>query len=220
MRWTRRTAPSRAARHSRALAETGVVLVLALAVTLAACSGDSDDPSGDPGDGDPGSSEAAEAAGATEAPPPPVGTEATMGKVTGQLPQEKRSRVRDQVAHAVDAWFDAAYVGGDYPRDDFADAWPGFTRGAQSEAQGDKALMSNQDIGADIAGVEATARKVTVDVLAVKDKPSGATARFVLKFRTDGDVQRKVEVRGRLFLTPEADGWHTFGYDVTKGRWA
>ena len=215
MRLTRRTPPSRAPRHSRALAEAGVLLVLALAVTLAACSGDSSDPSAGPGD--PGTSEGA---GATDAPAPPVETEAAMGRVTGQLPQEKRSKVRDQVAHAVDAWFDAAYVGGDYPRDDFADAWPGFTTGAQAEAQGDKALMSNQDIGADIAGVEATARKVTVDVLAVKGKPSGATARFVLKFRTDGDVQRKVEVRGRLFLTPEADGWHIFGYDVTKGRWA
>ena len=215
MRLTRRTPPSRAVRRSHALAEGGVLLVLALAVTLAACSGDSSDPSARPGD--PGTSEPA---GATDAPAPPVETEAAMGRVTGQLPQEKRSKVRDQVAHAVDAWFDAAYVGGDYPRDDFADAWPGFTTGAQAEAQGDKALMSNQDIGADIAGVEATARKVTVDVLAVKGKPSGATARFVLKFRTDGDVQRKVEVRGRLFLTPEADGWHIFGYDVTKGRWA
>jgi hypothetical protein len=215
MRMTRRTAPSRASRHSRALAEAGVLLVLALAVTLAACSGDSDDPSADPGESDPGSSETA---GTTVAPAPPVETEATMGKVTGQLPPEKRSKVRQQVAHAVDAWFDAAYVGGDYPRDDFADAWPGFTTGAQAEARGDKALMSNQDIGADIAGVEATARQVTVDVLAVKGKPSGATARFVLKFRTDGDVRRKVEVRGRLFLTPESDGWHIFGYDVTKGR--
>ena len=215
MRLTRRTPPSRAVRRSHALAEAGVLLVLALAVTLAACSGDSSDPSAGPGDPD-----TSEGAGATDAPAPPVETEAAMGRVTGQLPQEKRSKVRDQVAHAVDAWFDAAYVGGDYPRDDFADAWPGFTTGAQAEAQGDKALMSNQDIGADIAGVEATARKVTVDVLAVKGKPSGATARFVLKFRTDGDVQRKVEVRGRLFLTPEADGWHIFGYDVTKGRWA
>ncbi|HXR45459.1 MAG TPA: hypothetical protein VN759_11655 [Pseudolysinimonas sp.] len=202
-------------RRSHALAEAGVLLVLALAVTLAACSGDSSDPSAGPGD--PGTSEGA---GATDAPAPPVETEAAMGRVTGQLPQEKRSKVRDQVAHAVDAWFDAAYVGGDYPRNDFADAWPGFTSGAQAEAQGDKALMSNQDIGADIAGVEATARKVTVDVLAVRGKTSGATARFVLKFRTDGEVQRKVEVRGRLFLTPEADGWHIFGYDVTKGRWA
>jgi hypothetical protein len=215
MRLTRRTRPSRASRRSHTLAEAGVLLVLALAVTLAACSGDSSDPSADPGDGDPGASEAADAAEA-----PPVETEATMGKVTGQLPQERRSKVRQQVAHAVDAWFDAAYVGGDYPRNDFADAWPGFTSGAQADAQGDKALMSNQDIGADIATVEATARKVTVDVLAVKGKPSGATARFVLKFRTDGDVRRKVEVRGRLFLTPQADGWHIFGYDVTKGRWA
>jgi hypothetical protein len=215
MRMTRRTAPSLASRHSRALAEAGVLLVLALAVTLAACSGDSDGPSADPCESDPGSSETA---GTTVAPAPPVETEATMGKVTGQLPPEKRSKVRQQVAHAVDAWFDAAYVGGDYPRDDFADAWPGFTTGAQAEARGDKALMSNQDIGADIAGVEATAREVTVDVLAVKGKPSGATARFVLKFRTDGDVRRKVEVRGRLFLTPESDGWHIFGYDVTKGR--
>ena len=215
MRLTSRTPPSRAVWRSHALAEAGVLLVLALAVTLAACSGDSSDPSAGPGD--PGTSEGA---GATDAPAPPVETEAAMGSVTGQLPQEKRSKVRDQVAHAVDAWFDAAYVGGDYPRNDFADAWPGFTTGAQADAQGDKALMSNQDIGADIAGVEATARKVTVDVLAVKGKPSGATARFVLKFRTDGDVQRKVEVRGRLFLTPEADGWHIFGYDVTKGRWA
>ena len=215
MRLTRRTPPSRAVRRSHALAEAGVLLVLALAVTLAACSGDSSDPSAGPDD--PGTSEGA---GATDAPAPPVETEAAMGRVTGQLPQEKRSKVRDQVAHAVDAWFDAAYVGGDYPRTDFADAWPGFTRGAKAEAQGDKALMSNQDIGAEIAGVEATARQVTVDVLAVKGKPSGATARFVLKFRTDGDVQRKVEVRGRLFLTPEADGWHIFGYDVTKGRWA
>ena len=77
--------------------------------------------------------------------------------------------------------------------------------------------MSNQDIGSEIAGVEATTRKVTVDVLAVKGQASGATARFVLRFRTDGDVQRKVEVRGRLFLTPGADGWRIFGYDVTKG---
>ena len=49
MRLTRRTPPSRAARRSHALAEAGVLLVLALAVTLAACSGDSGDPSAGPG---------------------------------------------------------------------------------------------------------------------------------------------------------------------------
>jgi hypothetical protein len=210
---TRSTPRARAVRRSHALAEAGVGLVLALALTLAACSGDPSEPSADPGDGDPPASGAADAPAAVE-------TTSSLGKVTGQLPKAKRPKVRQQVAHAVDAWFDAAYVAGDYPRNDFADAWPGFTTGAKADAQADKALMSNQDIGSEIAGVEATARTVTVDVLAVKGKASGATARFVLKFRTDGDVQRKVEVRGRLFLTPGPEGWRIFGYDVTKGRWA
>src|SRR4029079_17732892 len=104
MRSSRRTPPSRASRHPRALAEAGVLLVLALAVTLAACSGDSDDPSAGPGDADPVSSKTT---GATEAPPPPVETEATMGRVTGPLPPEKRSKGRQQGAHAGDAGFDA-----------------------------------------------------------------------------------------------------------------
>jgi hypothetical protein len=57
-------------------------------------------------------------------------------------------------------------------------------------------------------------------VLAVHGRAVGATARFVLRFRTEGKVARKIEVRGRLFLTPGPDGWRIFGYDVTKGRWA
>ena len=156
---------------------------------------------------------------ATEA-PPPLETTASLGKVTGKLSKDKRSRVRQQVARAVDAWLDAAYVGGDYPRNDFAAAWPGFTTGAKVDAKADKALMSNQDIGAQIDAVEATTREVTVDVLAVKGHAAGATARVVLRFQTDGAVQRKVEVRGRLLLTPTPDGWRIFGYDVTKGRGA
>jgi hypothetical protein len=125
--------------------------------------------------------------------------------------------VRQQVRQAVDAWFDAAYVGGDYPRNDFADSWPGFTVGAAADAKKDKALMSNQDIGTEITGVEATKRKVTVDVLAVKGRPVAATARVVLEFTADGDAPRDVVVRGRLFLTKSPDGWQVFGYDMTKG---
>ena len=63
--------------------------------------------------------------------PPPLATKATLGRVTGKLPKAKQSKVRKQVARAVDAWFDAAYVAGDYPRNDFANAWPGFTTGRQ-----------------------------------------------------------------------------------------
>ncbi|MBF4762561.1 hypothetical protein ISU07_05440 [Nocardioides islandensis] len=195
-------------------AELGVVLLLVLAVVLAACSGGDDSSSSPSADG-----AGQPADGGTDA-PAPIETHSSLGKVRGQLPKGKRSKVRQQVAHAVDEWFDAAYVGGDYPRNDFSTSWPGFTTGAKADASDDKELMSNQDIGAEVSSVKATARRVYVDVLAVRGKAEGATARFVLKFKTDGDVQRKVEVSGRLFLTPSAEGWRIFGYDVTKGRFA
>ena len=66
--------------------------------------------------------------------------------------------------------------------------------------------------------VEATTRDVAVDILAVKGHAVGATARVLLKFSTEGEVQQDVVVRGRLFLTWTPDGWRIFGYDVTKGR--
>jgi hypothetical protein len=195
-------------------AELGVVLLLVLAVVLAACSGGDDSSSSPSADG-----AGQPADGGTDA-PAPIETQSSLGKVRGQLPKGKRSKVRQQVAHAVDEWFDAAYVGGDYPRNDFSTSWPGFTTGAKADASDDKELMSNQDIGAEVSSVKATARRVSVDVLAVRGHAQGATARFVLKFKTDGDVQRKVEVSGRLFLTPSPEGWRIFGYDVTKGRFA
>ena len=121
-----------------------------------------------------------------------------------RLPPEKRSKVREQVAHAVDAWFDAAYVER-LPAQRLRGRLARLHHRCPGRGAGRQGLMSNQDIGADIAGVEATARKVTVDVLlAVKGKPSGRP-RIRAEVPTDGDVQRKVEVRRRLFLAPEAD---------------
>ena len=51
-----------------------------------------------------------------------------------------------------------------------------------------------------------------------RGKAAGVTARFVLRFRTTGDVTKQVTVSGRLFLTRSAGGaWQIFGYDVAKG---
>lgn len=186
------------------------VLAVALAACPTACSGDSSDSSSQRPADEPAGSQATEE-------PAPLETTATLGKVTGKLSKDKRSRVRQQVGQAVDAWFEAAYVGGEYPRSDFSDSWPAFTKGALARARSAKALMSNQDIGSGITGVEATARKVTVDVLAVKGHAVGATARVVLRFSTEGEIARDVQVRGRLFLTRSAGGWDIFGFDVTKG---
>jgi hypothetical protein len=148
---------------------------------------------------------------------PAVPTEVTYGEVTGRLPAKIRQRLSDQVGGVVDGWIDAAYVGGDYPRRDFSASWPGFTAGAQAQARQDRALMSNDDIGDRIDGVEPVLRRVRLDVLAVDQHPQAVTAHVDLRFTTSGARARKVLVRGRLFLTQGKQGWQVFGYDVTKG---
>lgn len=182
-------------------------LAVALGLTLGGCSGDEDE-SDDPG-------AVASTPGAPEA--PAVETVVEIGRVTGRLPREARERLADQVGVVVDGWTEAAYLGGDYPRRDFSDSWPGFTAGAQEEARRDRALMSNEDIGERIDGVTVRRSRVHIDVLAVRQRAVGVTARVLLGFRTSGELEQVVRVEGRLYLTHTERGWRVFGYDVTKG---
>jgi hypothetical protein len=186
-----------------------VGVVLAGALLLAGCTGSEDPSSSDPGEASTASAEAGE--------PAAVETQVSFGEITGKLGRPAREQLSADVQSVVDGWLDAAYVGGDYPRTDFADAWPGFTRGAQADAKGDADLMSNQDLGADVDGVEPVGRALRIDVLAVKRKPVGVTAHVILKFDTTGGTEERVKVAGRLYLTREGPGWQVFGYDVTKG---
>jgi hypothetical protein len=178
-------------------------LSLGLALGTAACTDDSE----------PGA-----AASPSPTVPPPLETTATLGRVEGRLAPAWEPRVVDGVAAVVDGWIDAAYVGGDYPREDFSDAFPGFTAGAAAEATEDDRLMSNADLGPRIDGVTARARRVRVDVLAVHGRPAGATARLRLVFDTSGDAEKRVTVTGRLRLTRTDAGWQVFAYDVAKGK--
>lgn len=194
---------SRSVRRTAATA----ALTLALGLGAGACSGD------DPGE------PAVESPSATSTAPAErtVPTKVSFGEVTGPMDRRTRQQLARKVQAVVDGWTEAAYLGGDYPRHAFGDAWPGFTRGAQELARHDRALMSNQDIGDRIDDVHARRKVLVLDVLAVKGRPVGVTARVRLGFRTTGDLERTVRVTGRLFLT-RADGqWKVFGYDVTKG---
>jgi hypothetical protein len=185
----------------------GAALTLALGLGAGACS---DDDAPEP---------AAESPTATSSAPVEraVPTRVSFGEVTGRMDRPTRQRLERQVQAVVDGWTEAAYVGGDYPRRAFADAWPGFTRGAQAQARRDRDLMSNQDIGARIDGVRSRRTVLVLDVLAVQGRPVGVTARVRLGFRTTGDLERTVRVTGRLFLTRTDGQWKVFGYDVTKG---
>ena len=187
-----------------ALAAASLLLCLSLGAT--ACSDES-------GGGDSGSQ-----------PPLPSGdpatfqieTTTTLGQVVGRLPKHDRKRLSESITPVVQRWFNAAYVGGDYPRNDFRDAFPGFTAGARTQARHDLALMSNDSIGDRISGVTPKASEIALDVLAVHKKAVAVTARFRLAFKTQGDLERRVGVRGRLLLTRAKPGWRIFAYHVAR----
>ncbi len=188
-------------------------MAAAVVLTLAACGGnDSSTPSA-------GGSPSASAAN------PPMATVVTIGQVAGTVHKPNRQRferhashLRAEVGKAVDAWFDGAFVGVDYPTTDFPAAFTSFTPQAKADATKQKSLMTTGKLGAHIEGVTTLKRSVALDVLAPRGAAAGVTARFVLRFRTSGDVTRTVTVSGRLFLTQGAGGtWQVFGYDVAKG---
>lgn len=188
---------------------------LALVLALAAGGCSSDGPTAGP---DACTTETATTTSVTG--PAPLATRADIGTVVGRLPGTRHKAVREQVTEVLDRWWDAAYVGGAYPRTDFG-RYPGFTPGAARRATYDRDLMSNADIGDRVVSVTPLMRKARLDLLAVDRRVRSVTARFDLRMRVDlaGAVapSRRLQVRGRVFLTRQPAGWRVFGYDVTKG---
>jgi hypothetical protein len=177
-------------------------------LALSACSGDD----GDEPDAEGGSPSASASV------PPPLPTHTTMGVISGKLDDAGRARIKKDIATVVDDWFDAAYVGGDWPRSDFDQAYPHFSAGAARDAERDAGLMSNARYGKQLDSVEATKRRLRIDVLAVHHRAVGVTARFVLGMNLAGEVNRAERVAGSLFLTWQDGGWKVFGYDVQRGK--
>jgi len=198
-----------------------VAVLLVLGLAAGACTGDGDDSS---------SGDATESSSPTSQPAPEVAIRARVGTVAGELPRARRRVVARQVGAVVDDWFDAAYVGGDYPRTDFRYAWPGFTAGARRLAVRQRGIMSNDRIGGRIDGVQAMVKTAQLDVLSPKRRPAAATARVRLVFRTSGErAQRvarrirtgQVEINGGVFnpLAPFG-GYKQSGHGRELGRHA
>ncbi len=188
----------------------GLALAVVLALTGTACTS-GPDPSASPeriSRGD---------ARASLASHPPLATTTRIRRVHGRLPDARRKVVRRQVGTVVDRWWDAAYLGGTYPRSSFPDAFPGFTAGAEQRARSDKALLTNQTRGPHVDSVTATHRAVALDILATDKQARTVTAHFVLRFDSSGDQAGTTTVRGRLFLLHKRGAWRIFGYDVAKG---
>ena len=147
----------------------------------------------------------------------PVETTTKIHRVFGRLPDARRKAVRREVGEVVDRWWDAAYLGGIYPRRSFPAAFPGFTDGAEKRARSDKALLTNETKGSSVDSITARRRQVSLDILATDRRARSVTAHFVLRFEASGEKAGTTVVRGRLFLTFKRGAWRIFGYDVAKG---
>ncbi len=150
----------------------------------------------------------------------PVPTQVTIARVVGaKLPKQQRSRLDRNVTRVLSRYFDDALLGGDYPRKDFSRAFATFSHGAAQQARGDRALLTNAEIGAETEAVVPRVKSARLDVLAPRRHVAGLTARIRVVFvqeRSDGNDQR-VTVSGRLLMARKKSGpWQVFGYDVTR----
>lgn len=150
----------------------------------------------------------------------PVPTKVTVARVAGErLRKEQRQRLEKQVARVLSGYFDDAYLGGEYPRSDFAGALAAFSPGAAERAASDRDLLTNTEIGDETEAVVARAKQARLDVLVPRRLVAGLTARIRLVFlqeRSDG-ADQLVTVKGRLMLNRKSSGaWQIFGYDVSR----
>jgi len=142
-----------------------------------------------------------------------------LGTVSGHLTPAESKKAVSEIGDVVLGWFDDAYLAGDYPREDFGNAFGVFTADAASQARSDAALTSNAPVGAQIDTVTTDGRRVRLDLLAAGHQVVGATARIELRFTTAGAFAKTVTVKGKLFLTPGKEGrWRIFGYDIARGE--
>jgi hypothetical protein len=183
-----------------------VAAMLATLLLASGCSSGNDDSEPSPSDST-GSASGGEA----------VPLQVSVGKVNGRIKAKDATAVATKIGSVVNGWWQAAYVGGKWPRTDFTKAFPCFTKGAGADAQKDGALTTYKTIGGHVSAVTAQIRKIDVDLLAAYGHAAGATARFTLAFKTTGDFAKQVTVQGQVFLTKGKEGnWRVFGYNVTR----
>lgn len=192
-----------------------VVAGLACAVLLtglARCTSDSEEPSSTP-------LPDASTGVATTLVAKPVPMQVRVTRLFGKLNKARRQSVERKIGATVSSYFDAAYLGGEYPRKDFDKAFATFSDGAARQARGDRSLLTNADLGQSLAAVVPVRKVARLSVLAPNKVAAGVTARIRLVFVADQEQAHdtKVTISGRLLLTRMKSGrWHIFGYDVAR----
>ena len=202
----------------RARPYAAALVALTLAATTASCTG-SDEPEGAPGP-TPSSAPAESPSTSAEPAPQQVAPRIRVTRVSGRLKPKDQDVLTDNVAKVVNAYFEDAFTGGDYPRSSFGDAFATFSAGAARQADGDRDLLTNRLLGPTTESVVVRQQTAYLSVLAPYKVAAGVTAQVHLRFVAErGDKPAKqVDVKGRLMLTrkEKSGGWKIFGYDLTQ----
>lgn len=201
---------------SRAVRVLAGGLVMALLLLTGACTGDGEEP--EDSAASPLPSRSVGSSPTFEAKPVPIQVEVAR-VVGGRLKPKQRRTLTRQVGAVVSRYFDAAFLAGDYPRRDFADALGTFSQGAARQARSDRALLTNAAVGPEVEAVVPRAKRVWLDVLVPRRFVVGLTARFRLVFVQEQlrGADQKVAVSGRLLMRRKKSGrLQIFGYDVSR----
>ncbi len=166
----------------------------------------------------PGESTSAEGSPAAE-PAPEVPARVRVTRVSGRLKPRDRAVLADNIEKVVTRYFDDAFLGGDYPRSSFGDAFATFSDGAARTADDDRDLLTNRLLGPGTESIEVRRQTAYLSVLAPYKVAAGVTAKVQLRYVADlgSEPARLVNVKGRLLLSRKAaGGWKIFGYDLDR----
>ncbi len=186
-------------RSQRGGATTGAALgalaaALLLAGTLSACSGDS--PAGSP--------QSREAA-----------LEVRLASGTGSLDAQERSRIQNAVTDVLSKYVLEAFLG-DYPREDFVQAFDAFTPGAARGAARDIDLLTGARFS-DTDGLHATKLLAQIACLTDGDDVIGATAHVDFAFQVKRRKGRPPGGEPPWPVHARGERWRLVGLRVRRG---
>lgn len=140
--------------------------------------------------------------------------------VAGRLSGKRRAALSAHVRRTLSSYVDAAFLRTDYPAAHFAGAARPFAHTLASAVRRDRALLTNAPLAGSTRWVRATHRTAYLSVLAPHGSPAGVTAAVDLVFAVNrGDrAAQRVELKGRLLLSPHGGGWRIFGYDLDRSQ--
>ncbi len=142
----------------------------------------------------------------------------SIGQLGGGVRKSRSRQLERALTRPLDSWIKGGFLGGDYPRHGFSDAFTAWTPSAARLARRDSDVTTNAALGGDLVDVVADHQRAKLFVFAIDGRTGGATANVSLRLtgeRADGRPLHLV-VSGQLYLTRHKETWSIFGYDLHR----